>query len=650
MGKALRNIAPLFLLMAVLVSGCGYKYYLQSGKEDYNNLMYVKAKDKFNKAIEKRPESYESLRMLALTLQKMKDFEGAEQAYRLAMNYPQVTLDDKFNYALMLMNNDRHDRAELIFREYLSERPEDKVAKAMLESCQFIELFKEDTALYRIDALPLLSNVSMYSPVIYQGGLAYTAERLVTGKANPWTGNSFNDIYFSKSEGGQWMDQKPVSEVFNGKYNDGPIAFDEDMDFAVFTRSYTDSKGNRRKTDADNFNNLFLYQAERGMDEFQRVDTGWQNVQELPFNSVDYSCIHPTLTKGGDTLYFASDMEGGLGGYDIYMSTRTNGSWSDPMNLGEPVNTTANEVFPVLGNDGALFFSSNGHPTLGALDIFKTVWVSDSWRKPRNMNYPINSTSDDFSMVFDAGDSVGYFSSNRQGVDRIYAFKKRPSGIVFINGLVQDEEGNHMSGAMVSLIDMQTGDTLKTVTTSEDGKFDFELQADRQYKIASSKDGYFTESYERSTVDQYQDEEEDLTFTMRELIVTDPEGEYKGKGGEGVYEIDNIYYDYNMYNIRSDAARELDKLVNTMKDNPTISIELHSHTDARGADDYNKNLSDKRAKSAKSYLVQRGVAASRIGTKGYGEERIANRCKNDVECSEEEHQENRRTEFIVTAK
>ncbi|NNK80136.1 MAG: OmpA family protein [Flavobacteriales bacterium] len=639
MRKVLYQIILAFIILGIS-SSCGYKHYLTSGKEDYNNLKFASAKDKFNTALQKKPESYESLKMLALTLTQMKDYKGAQQAYKLAMNYPQVTGADKFNYGRLLMSNDKHDQAEVVFQQYLEGYPDDQLAITLLQSCQFIELFKDDTSKYKIEPLPLLNNESMYSPVLYDGGLAYTAERSEKGAKNPWTGNAYNDIYHMKFVNGVWVDQEPISSIFNQKFNDGPITFNKAEDFTVFTRSHSNKDGRKRQKNEENVNNLFLYSAEK-------IDGEWGNVTSLPFNSEDYSTMHPSLNAGGDTLYFSSNMEGGQGGYDIYMSSLVSGSWTTPKNLGSTINTTENEVFPTISSDRTLYFSSDGHPTLGALDIYRTQLQDGEWKRPRNMNYPVNSAGDDFSLIMTNADTIGYFTSNHQGVDKIFELKRKPFGTVYIDGLVLGPDSMPLEGAAVKLLDGRTGEVIKEVKTSTDGKFDFELLSDRLYKIESSKAGFFTESYERSTLSQFNDEDERLVFNMKKLVVTDPNSDF-ALDGEGVYKVENIYYDFNKFNIRADAAKQLDKLVKLMNDNPSISIELHSHTDSQGNDSYNMELSEKRAKSAKAYLVQKGIDIGRIGSKGFGESRIINRCKNDVECSDEEHEENRRTEFIVT--
>jgi outer membrane protein OmpA-like peptidoglycan-associated protein len=329
------------------------------------------------------------------------------------------------------------------------------------------------------------------------------------------------------------------------------------------------------------------------------------------------------------------------------MSTYDGSAWSSPENLGPSINTAANDVFPTIGEDKELYFSSNGHPSLGSLDIFRTQWEDGAWKKPRNMNYPINSTNDDFSYSYSTKDSTGYFASNRSGVDKIFQFKMKPSGRVYVHGTAVNEEQEPLEGVTIKLIDTQTGEIVKELVTDADGKFELILQPDKLYKIEGKKEGYFTKSYERSTVDQFKDEDMDLTLELEKLIVTDPNSDFS-VDAEGIYEVENIYYDYDSDVIRPDAAKQLDGLLKLMKDNPTIEIELHSHTDSRGRDEYNSKLSERRAKSAKVYLVTNGIDPERVGSRGFGESRILNKCKNGVQCTDVEHEENRRTEFIIT--
>ncbi|MFT4660057.1 MAG: peptidoglycan-associated lipoprotein [Patiriisocius sp.] len=630
----------LLFALIVLASGCGSKYFLQSGINDYNNLYYSDAIDNFDKSLAKNPDNYDANVMAAKTYMKLHDYKRSAEYFEHAVEYPQSTAEDKFNYAKSLMSINEHDKAEEIFTAYLSLKSDDEIARSLRQSCQYISLLIDDTAKYHIEAIPMFDNISMFSPVRYKDGIAFTAEKSANNNQDPWTGNSFYDINYLEKDGDGWAQPKMLSGEINGKFHDGPISFDKDETFAVFTRSYSVNDKRQGKS-ADNFNNLFLHSADY-------VDTSWVNVQQLPFNDVNYTCMHPTLSNNGDILYFASDMPGGFGGTDLYKSNMVNGIWSVPVNLGRAINTKGNETFPNLASDTLLYFSSDGHPSLGGLDIFSTSSARGVWEIPKNLNYPINTVLDDFGYVYSKADTVGYFSSKRNGFDQIFKVKEIYEGVVSINGLIVDElSGETMDGVLIKVIDKNTGEVLEEFTTNSDGTFNLDLLAGKNYKIEASKEGYLLQSYERSTMNQFLDETEDVLLSMKKAVIIDPDTPYDNTS-QGVFEIPNIFYDLNDYNIRPDAAFELEKVYKVLQDNPNISIELNSHTDSRAVDAYNMALSIKRAKAAKSFLVKKGIVEARISFKGFGETKLTNDCGNDVNCSEEKHQENRRTEFIIT--
>ena len=624
-----------FLAVVAFISGCTSKAVLKSGNQDFQNLRYASAIEKYHEALEKDPDNREAQKMLAQSYQVTHNYERSRKFYDVYINSGESEPVDKFNYAKMLMSGDNYEKAELYIREYLQSNPSDRVAKSLLESCQFIEFFRDDTALYEIQKIPLFSNLSMFSPVRYGDGIAFTAERISEGSAtDPWTNNSYYDIYYANKTNNRWEEQKPFDFTVNGKFHEGPISFNQDKTKAVFTRSYSKSNNKKMVKDEDNFNNLFLY-------EMSYVDGKWTNVTPLPFNNESFSCMHPALSRDGKTLYFSSDMPGGMGKNDLYVSTFNGTEWSNPTNLGETINTPEDEVFPVLRGEEVIF-SSNGHPSLGGLDLFKADYQDDGWQKPKNLNFPVNSTYDDFSMILENGDSTGYFSSNREGVDRIYEFVKKPSGRVYIDGIARlAETGEPLREVKVILRNNTTGEILREIITDEEGKFDFVLLPERNYKIEGIKDGYFKESYERSTINQYYDEEVELLFSMVEIVSVSDDPEKR-------YVIENIYYDLNKYDIRPDAAIELDKLVRILKDNPTVEIQLFSHTDSRGDDQYNLDLSDKRARAVVTYLVSRGIDKDRLTYQGMGETQLINDCVNGADCTDAKHEENRRSEFTVT--
>ena len=634
MGKFNLNTLIVISIVALLTS-CGSGYYLKSGNENFDNLSFADAIGNYQEAVKKDSSNAEALKMLAKSYQLTHNYPQSKKYYEMYTKTGVASAEDKFNYAKMLMGNNEHDKAELLIREYLQTNPSDKVALSLLEACQFIEFFKDDTALYKIDKLPIFTNLSMFSPAPYKDGLAFTAERISEGAAeNPWTNNSYYDIYYTTKSNGRWGSQLAFDNKVNGKFHEGPISFNEDGTKAVFTRSNSTKNNRKQAKDEDDYNNLYLY-------EMTMVDGEWTNIQPLPFNNESFSCMHPSLSPDGKMLFFSSDMPGGMGKNDIYISTHNGTQWTDPVNLGDVINTMEDEVFPVIRGD-ELYFASNGHPSIGGLDIFKSDFEDESWAKPKNLNFPINSTSDDFSMIMEKGDTTGYFSSNREGVDRIYEFLKKPSGRVFIDGTAREEAtGEALSNVKVILKNNVTGEVIREIITDDEGKFEFVLLPERMYKIEGSKEGFFRETYERSTINQYYDEEVELLFSMAEIVTIEDDPLKR-------YTLNKIYYDLDDYRIRYDAALELDKLVRILKENETLHIRILSHTDSRGEDDYNLNLSNQRANSVVDYLVRNGINKQRLEYRGMGETQLINDCVNGAECTDEKHEENRRTEFVIT--
>lgn len=625
------NQSTFFGLMAlVLLAGCGNPA-LRKGLKSYDEMAYADAIDQLNMALEKDSASAEAKIALADAYRLTNNYTHAERMYRQVVQLPDSRPGHKLEYARILMSANKHEEAANMIRLYLQDRPDDKVAKSLLEACNYIELFKADTAAYRLDEVPLFSNASMMSPVRYKNGIAYAAERLEGGKTNPWTGFTYYDIYYSHQINGDWQPQSKVGGNVSSKYHEGPITFNAAQDYAVITRSnYSTRK--KLSTDEADVNNLGLYES-------RLVDGVWTDPVAMPFNNPAYSVGHGSLSADGKTLYFTSDMPGGMGGSDLYLSTFDGSNWSTPQNLGNVINTSGNEVFPTYHNDSTLYFSSDGQPSLGGLDIFKVEKTNDGWSTPSNMNFPLNSTADDFSILV-VNDTTGYLTSNRRGNDRVFEYVKVPPVILIAGSALEKESGNPITGVTVKLIN-ETDGTEQILATDATGKFEFNLLPNKKYRIEGSKDGYFKQSFDLSTADKSRSETIDLVFEMDHVVI--------GGDPPKFYTVDNIYYNYDEWEIRSDAARELDNLAKLLKDNDNLIIELHSHTDSRASKGYNQELSNKRAKAAVDYLISKGIPASRLGHKGFGENRLLNHCKDDVECTEEEHQLNRRTEFVIVS-
>lgn len=622
----------LLLGSAILIlSGCGNPQ-LNKGVDAYEDMAYADAINHLELALEKDSTNAKAKITLANAYRLTNDYSNAEAMYADVVQLPESEPKHKLEYARILMSANKHDEAANMIRLYLQDKPDDKVAKSLLEACNYIGLFKEDTAAYNLTQMPLFSNASMISPVKYQNGIAYAAERTEGGKTNPWTGYTYYNIYHSNKENGEWQPQSKVAANISGKFHEGPITFNEKQDYAVVTRS-TYKSGSKLKANEENVNNFGLF-------ETRLVDGEWTEPKPMPFNSLDYSVGHGSLSADGKTLYFTSDMPGGQGGSDLYVSTHDGTNWSSPTNLGSTINTGGNEVFPTFENDTILYFSSDGQPTLGGLDIFKTVKNGNGWSTPSNMNFPINSTADDFTILINDDDTTGYLTSNRRGNDRIFYFEEVPPVLIVSGNAIMKDSGDPLSGVEVTLFN-KTDDTQRSTMTGADGKFKFHLRPDKEYRVEGAKDGFFTQSEEFSTKGKDQSETMDLVFEMDQIVI--------GGDPPKFYTVDNIYYDYDEYVIRPDAAKELDKLATLLKDNDNLVIELHSHTDSRATKAYNQKLSNQRAKAAVDYLVSKGIPEHRLQYKGFGESRLLNHCKDDVECTEEEHQENRRTEFIIVS-
>jgi len=403
----------------------------------------------------------------------------------------------------------------------------------------------------------------------------------------------------------------------------------------------------RLKDDGEGVNHLKLYSADV---EEDRSKLHWVNIEELPFNSDEYSVGHPALSENEKQLYFTSDMPGAIGGTDIFVvDVLENNEYSEPKNLGNQINTSGREMFPFVMNE-TLYFASDGHLGFGGLDIFKSNKVDSSFGISTNMGKPINSPKDDFAFVFNEDRNSGFLSSNRKGGkgdDDIYTVipvEKGPICEQGVNGVVTNlVTQERIANANLELFN-EVGKRIAVTASNDIGQYDFKITLDcnSRYEVKVAKQGYksvvkptLTESITGNTFLP-------LAIETLEKIIVEEDGLLKLKIGI-------IYFDLDKDFVRNDAAVELDKIVIVMKQYEAMHINIESHTDSRSPFDYNKDLSSRRAKNTKEYIVAKGIDASRIESAiGYGEKRLINRCADGVKCSEAEHQLNRRSEFIIT--
>lgn len=617
------------MLLILMVSGCA-SHHQKKGDAYFETYGYRNAITHYEK-VEKKRDIAEVKTRLAESYLRINDIQNAERVYQdvLYMDDANIHPVNLLNYGKVLMAQGQCEEAKKWFIGYLELYPNDLLANMLFASCNSIDDRMIDTTLYTLELVNLEDFTNTFSGVEYGEGMVFTADKTghLKRKKSHWTGNTYLDMYFiSKDSSGRWLDPALLRGDVNGPFHDGPAAFSADSSVIYFTRNnYTKKK---LQANARNENNLKIYKAEL-------LENGWGNLQELSFNSEDYSCGHPTLSRDGNTMYFISDMPGGKGGADIYRSTWDGNAWTAPYNLGEAVNTPGNELFPYFHTDGSLYFSSDAHNSMGGLDVFITYFNGERWLQPENLNYPLNTSSDDFAYTVNKDNETGFVSSTRSKSDKIYTYTKHPPTFNLIGMAREKDSKMPVAGVQVRVTDEMTGKEYM-MTSGKDGKFKLPLKPESEYALLCTKEGCFTRTDHISTTGLKYSQDFYADFIVESIEIDKP-----------VLVLENIYYDFDKWVIRPDAARELEKLVKLLKDNPMIEIEMASHTDARGSDGYNLILSDKRARAVVEYLIYRGIDAKRLTWKGYGESKLVNKCANDVTCTEKEHQQNRRTEFVV---
>ena len=535
----------------------------------------------------------------------------------------------------------RYDEAKDVLSGYLPRAKSEKVqelAQRELDNLNKIDALEKDSSYYRVKNLADINTPQAeYSPVYSNQFLYFTTNR-DGGKIYRTTGTPFTDIYRVATRGANvnLSTLNALDPIINHlDTNEGSVAISPDGTSMIF------AKGNDGKANGYSEVNLFFTRYRNGQ---------WSTPVPLSINEAESWDSTPAFSPDGTSLYFSSTRPGGYGGADLYVAkVNRRGRWVDVRNLGPEINTAGDEVFPFVSEDGSLYFSSDGHPGFGKLDLFQAI-REGGHITINNLGKPMNSSADDFSL-FQYNLTRGFFSSNRRGGsgdDDIYTFVNGDPDLRIVNyfltgvTVTTDDAGQEiiLPNTKVSL-SADNGDVLDEAFTSGDGRFNFRVFPEEHYDLISEKTDYFTVRKDFSTIGKSVDKttltEEVTNITFETKIMMDP------IVLEKAIVLENIYYDLDKANIRSDAAVVLDSLVQIMNDNPEIYIELGSHTDARQTDEYNLNLSWRRARSAVSYMINNGIESERITAKGYGESQLL--IKNAQ--TEEQHQKNRRTEFKV---
>lgn len=638
------------LILILILTGIGSDAYAKdklrkekNGDKYYFVYSFQKAIDSYTGS---KRLTTEGQRRLAMSYKNLDLNIKAEEAYgKLTSASEGVVAEDYYDYAMILKKNGKHDQSNMWMNKFADSNPNDLRAKDYTANKGKLAEFSTNDGKYSVLNLDMNTDAEDFSPVYYKDKIVFASTR--TNKVNArkynWDGKPFLNMYVSELDGVQMKSPSVFDKSLNGKMHDGGATFAKDGTTMAFTRNNYDTKRKDRIVELQIWFSNY-------------TDGKWSEPVAFVLNNPDYSVGHPCLSADGNTMYFTSDMPGGFGGADIYRVTKNGSEWGKAENLGNTINTEGDEVFPFFEEkNGVLLFSSDGRFGLGGLDVFITPANGTGFGRVFNAGAPLNSSADDFGVAVNDKLENGYFSSNRaggKGDDDIYSFDIH-NGLGIgkkIEGIAKDKSGNPVAYAFVTLFN-DKGVVMDTVTTKADGAYFFFAEADKNYKLVGKKADYNDGETPVSTSTKDYVVKADVTLVKKPTIVEQVvDGADLGK----IAEFNNVYFDLNMYNIRPDAEVELNKIVKIMNDFPKMVVELSSHTDCRESSGYNQALSERRAKSSVDYIKTRITNPSRISGKGYGETKLVNGCACDVQaeagCSEDDHQKNRRTEFIIKKK
>lgn len=642
-----KNILKIALLLSLcpFVMTAQEKQMAAAGKL-FNEYAYVDAINEYKQIASRGYKSAELYEKLGDAYYYNGDLEKSVKWYKelFALNQD-ASPEHYYRYAQALKSSGDYDTANAILDKFSTKSNGDLRAKLYTENKNYLSVIKKNSARYEIKKTDVNSAYSDYGPAYYGNKIVFATSRDTTGllkRIDGWTNHSFTELYESSvNNDGSLSKPKRFSSRIETKMHESTPVFTKDGKTMYFTRNnYIDGKVRK---DGTGQVLLKIYKA-------VLKDDKWTDITELPFNDNNYSVAHPALSTDEKTLYFASDMPGSYGQSDIFKAAINNdGTFGKPVNLGIGINTQGKETFPFIDANDQLYFASDGHPGLGGLDIYIAKSENGSFSKAYNVGEPINSRNDDFAFIINNQSKTGFFSSNRGGglgYDDIYGFKEIKE-IEFdckqlLTGTITNEKtGDALSNASVSIFgsDMQL---IKKITSGTDGSYSFEVECGKSYTVKSEKQDYLPKEAQ-VVIPKLSGE------TKLPIAQVKPEPTIKvGTDLAKEFKIEQIYFDLAKYNIRPDAAVELDKIVKFMKEYPTSKIDVRTHTDCRASSKYNMTLSNNRAKSVMAYIVKSGIDANRLTGRGYGETRLVNKCADGVKCTEEEHQQNRRSEFIIT--
>lgn len=634
-------------LGAMAFSGHAQSGAVKKADKQYDKFAYIDATQTYERVAAKGYKSADMFQKLGNAYYFNSELEKANKWYgELFAMGENVEPEYYYRYAQTLKSVGDYKKADQMMVQFNQKSSADLRGQIFRDKQNYMDVIKANSGRYKIEDAGINSPYSDYGSAFLGNKLVFTSSR-DTGsfaqKKHKWTNQYFTNMYSAEiTPDGALSAPEKFAKNINSKFHEATPVFSKDGKTVYFTRNnFNDGKKGK---DANKITLLKIYKATL------KDSTRWSDVTEVSFNSDAYSTAHPSLSADGKTMYFASDMPGGKGQSDIWkVAINGDGTFGTPVNLGEGINTEGKETFPTITDENELYFATDGHPGLGGLDIFMAkVNADSSLGTVQNIGEPANSPQDDFAYLIDTKTRKGFLSSNRtggQGYDDIYKFVETRKLICeqVLAGVVTDlETGEIIAGAKVTLMDDKFN-KVKEVISGADGKYDFgTVECGKVYYVRGEKELY--ETKEQKVTISKESGNTDLPIQLEKKVKPVTIGDDLAKA----FGIKIIYFDLDKWDIRPDAALELEKILDVMKQYPNMKIDVRSHTDSRQTHKYNQKLSDRRAASTIDWLVANGVEKARLTGKGYGETKLVNKCADGVQCTEEEHQANRRSEFIIT--
>ena len=603
--KQIRFYQIITAFCCLLLISCGIDKNLKKGEKFLSLGEYYDAADQFKQAYTKTPpKERENRGKLALKMarcyNKINSTPKAMNAYRNAIRYNQASLDDRLAYARLLLKNGEYKQAEKEFKILVDSMPDNILAQNGLKSAQMAPGWKKGGSRYQVKKMDVFtSRRADYSPMLLgdeyeQIYFTSTRNDAQGDELSGITGTKAGDIFYSeKDDKGKWSRPEAIATGLNTDYDEGSCCFTPDGKEMYLTQCVTDPASPR-------FAQIVTS---------SRSDAAWGKVQKLEITQDTLSTYaHPAISPDGEWLYFVSDMPGGMGGYDIWRVRITPSGLGGVENLGSPINTPGDEMFPTFRPNGDLYFSSNGHIGMGGLDIYiARIDEKTQQYKIEHPGYPLNSEADDFGMTFEGPHNRGFFSSNRKdgrGYDHIYSFNN-PEIVTTMKGWVYEKDGYELPAAQVMVVG--NDGTYRKLPVKSDGSFTLPIHPEVDYLVMASCKGFLNHKEELRIDSAKESKEYVLQFPLASISAP--------------VLIDNIFYDFDKATLTPASTQALDKLVALLKENSHVTIELSAHCDYKGNSEYNKRLSQRRAQSVVDYLIAHGIEKDRLTPVGYGKER-----------------------------